>query len=61
MHQNSKLGVVVSMLFVASLIFYAKKIRIEFPGCLQVCQVLWFGGGATCTLMCMLCVLVVVK
>ena len=26
------------------------------PGSLRAYQVLWFGGGATCTLMCMLVV-----
>ena len=40
-----------------------QKIGIEFPkvpGCQKAYQVLWFGNGATCTLKCMLRVLVVV-
>ena len=44
-----------------SLIFGAKNLNRILKGAMDVYQVLWFGGGATCTLMYnMLCILVAV-
>ena len=62
-HKKSKFQCLIILFVTRDVLSLEQKIRIKFqkvPWCLQAYQVLWFGGGATCTPMYMLCILVAV-